>query len=110
MRSIGAARPAIALSLASRKASRWTIVSEVKKRPMRAAMARATRAGVSSSTEDGARDARRRQLVDRGQDPRAGLVELADDARADRRVPVVELLLELVLDQGALLLDDEDLL
>src|SRR3546814_6513898 len=55
-------------------------------------------------------DPRRRQLARRGQDPRTRLVELADDARAHVRAPVVELLLELVLDQRALLLDDEDLI
>ncbi len=38
------------------------------------------------------------------------LVELADDARAHVVAPVVELLLQLVLDDLPLLLDDEDLL
>ncbi len=66
---------------------------------------------------DHARDHRRRQLGERRQepiavraDPLALLVELADDARADVVAPVVELLLQLVLDDLALLLDDEDLL
>ena len=38
------------------------------------------------------------------------LVVLADDQRAHARLPVVELLLQLVLDDAALLLDDDDLL
>ena len=42
--------------------------------------------------------------------PFALLVELADDARAHVVAPVVELLLQLVLDDLPLLLDDEDLL
>jgi len=42
--------------------------------------------------------------------PFALLVELADDARAHVLAPVVELLLELVFEQLALFLDDEDLL
>ena len=59
---------------------------------------------------DDAGDARRGQLVGRGQDPFAGLVELADDPRPDILAPVIELLLQLVLDQRPLLLDDQDLL
>ena len=54
-------------------------------------------------------DLRRRELSSRRQDPLALLVELADDPRSDRLVPVVELLLQLVLDDRALLLDDEHL-
>ncbi len=55
-------------------------------------------------------DARRGQLIGRGQDPFAGLVELADHPRPDVLAPVIELLLQLVLDQRPLLLDDQDLL
>ena len=58
---------------------------------------------------DDARDLRRRQLAVRRQDPVAVLVEFADDARAHVLAPIVELLLELVLDDRALFLDDEDL-
>src|SRR5207237_6153996 len=35
-------------------------------------------------------------------------IELADDPRADVFTPIIELLLKLVLDYGAFLLDDED--
>ena len=59
---------------------------------------------------DGAGDQARGQLVEGRHDPFAVLVELADHARAHISAPVVELFLELVLDQRALLLDDEDLL
>ena len=66
---------------------------------------------------DHARDHRRRELAGGGQQPVAVrahpfalLVELADDARAHVVAPVVELLLQLVLDDLPLLLDDEDLL
>ena len=70
---------------------------------------------------DRARDHRRRMLVVRRQQPRSGglafgaaplavVVELADHARAHVFAPVVELLLELVLDELALLLDHEDFL
>ena len=59
----------------------------------------------------------RRELARRGQQPAAVrqlplalLVVLADHARADVLAPVVELLLQLVLDELALLLDDQDLL
>ena len=65
---------------------------------------------------DHARDHRRRELARGGQQPLAVrahplalLVELADHARAHVVAPVVELLLQLVLDDLALLLDDEDL-
>ena len=64
---------------------------------------------------DHARDHRRRQLGQRGQqpvavraDPFAFLVELADDARPHVVAPVVELLLQLVLDDLPLFLDDQD--
>ena len=64
---------------------------------------------------DGAGDDRRRQFRRRRQQPRAvrggpfaGLVELADDARPDILAPVVELFLELVFDDLALLLDHQD--
>ncbi len=66
---------------------------------------------------DHARDHRGRELARGGQQPVAVrahpfalLVELADDARAHVVAPVVELLLQLVLDDLPLLLDDEDLL
>ena len=65
---------------------------------------------------DHARDHRRRELASRGQQPVAVrahpfalFVELADHARAHVVAPVVELLLQLVFDDLALLLDDEDL-
>jgi hypothetical protein len=70
---------------------------------------------------DGARHHRRRVLVVRGQEPGArrlaapaaplaAVVELADHARrATAFLPVVELFLDLVLDQLALLLDHQDL-
>jgi hypothetical protein len=57
---------------------------------------------------DHARDARRVELTGRGQNPVALLVELADHARPSGRRVVVHLLLELILDQRALLLDDDD--
>ena len=66
---------------------------------------------------DHARDHRRRELGQRGQQPVAVrahpfalFVELADHARAHVVAPVVELLLQLVLDDLPLFLDDEDLL
>ena len=74
---------------------------------------------------DRARDDRRRQVGLRAQQPvlarvglaplaaaavAFGLVELAEHARAHVRAPVVELFLQLVFDDLALLLDDEDLL
>src|SRR5690606_40755205 len=46
-----------------------------------------------------ARDARGRELPGRGQDPLAALVLLADDQRPQLRLPVVELLLQLILDE-----------
>src|SRR5689334_4472404 len=52
-------------------------------------------------------DLRRCQLAIRRQYPVAVFVELTDDARADVLTPIVELLLELVLDDGAFFLDDE---
>ena len=57
-----------------------------------------------------ARDQRWRQLAVRRQQPLAALVLLADDHRPPLRLPVVELLLELALDDAALLFDDHDLL
>ncbi len=54
-------------------------------------------------------DARRRQLIGRGQDPFALFVELADDPGPNALVPVIELFLELVFHQRALFLDDQDL-
>ena len=66
---------------------------------------------------DDAGDARGRELAGGGELPAAlgglplaVLVVLADYAGADVLAPVVQLLLELVLDDLALLLDDEDLL
>ena len=65
---------------------------------------------------DDARHHRRRELRERRQQPVAVrahpltlFVELADDARADVVAPVVELLLQLVLDDLPLLLDHQDL-
>ncbi len=55
-------------------------------------------------------DQRRRELAVRRQQPLAALVALADDQRPRARLPVVELLLELALDDAALLLDDDDFL
>src|SRR6185295_19900468 len=55
-------------------------------------------------------DQRRGELAVRRQQPLAALVTLADDQRPSARLPVVELLLELALDDAALLLDDDDLL
>ena len=62
-------------------------------------------------------DRGRCQLARRGQQPLgtgllpfAGLVVLADHARADILPPVIKLFLELVLDDLALLLNDQDLL
>ena len=66
---------------------------------------------------DHARDHRRRQLAGGRQQPVAVrahpfalFVELADDARAHVVAPVVELLLQLVLDDLPLFLDDQDFL
>ena len=53
---------------------------------------------------------RRSQLAGRRQQPLAALVALADDQRPLLRLPVVQLLLQLILDDAALLLDDEDFL
>src|SRR5438105_4130763 len=50
------------------------------------------------------------QLTVRRQYPVVVFVELADDAGANVFTPIVELLLELILDYGAFLLDDEDFL
>jgi hypothetical protein len=77
--------------------------SLVWKRSRRRAMTRAMSAGVSSPAA-GQLPVAARQL------PLARLVVLAGDARAHVLAPVVELLLELVLDDLALLLDDQDLL
>ena len=57
---------------------------------------------------DDFRDLCRGQLAGRGQDPIAALVVFADDARPLVGRPVVELLLQLRLDDRALLLDDEN--
>src|SRR5262249_49665467 len=57
-----------------------------------------------------ARNWRGRELAVRRQQPLAALVAFADDQRARPRLPVVQLLLELILDEPALLLDDDDLL
>jgi len=59
---------------------------------------------------DGPGDLGGRQFARRGQNPVAALIELAKDARAHVVAQVVELFLELVLDQRALFLDDEDFL
>src|SRR5512139_14959 len=61
---------------------------------MRAAMTRAIFAGVSSPADG---------------DPLAPLVKLADDPRPHRLIPVIELLLQLVLDDRALFFDNEHL-
>src|SRR6185437_16957091 len=50
------------------------------------------------------------QLGGEGQEALVVVVHLADDARADVVAPVEQLLLDLVLDDLAALLDDEDLL
>jgi hypothetical protein len=68
---------------------------------MRCAITRAIIAGVELRV-------RRQQPVAVRAHPFALLVELADDARAHVVAPVVELLLDLVLDDLPLLLDDED--
>src|SRR3546814_7730865 len=70
------------------------------------------RAGMEArdAPRDHAGDAPGRELPVGWQDEVALLVELADDAGPHVGSPVVELLLELVLDEGAPLLDDEDLL
>ena len=52
---------------------------------------------------------RRGQPAGGRQQPLSILIELTDDARARVGPPVVELFLKLVLDEGALFLDDEDL-
>ena len=85
------------------KRRRCSIFGLVWKRAIRPAIARG--------------DHGRRELGGRGQEPAALrqrpfalLVELADHPRADGLAPVVELLLELVLEVLALLLDDQDLL
>jgi hypothetical protein len=57
-----------------------------------------------------ARNQRRRQLAIGRQQPRAAFIVLAYDQRSELRLPIVELLLELVLDDTTLLLDDEDFL
>jgi hypothetical protein len=74
---------------------------EVWKRPMRAAMARATMAGVSSAVGGSS------QLLLRHR-PFAGFVVLADHARAHVFAPVVEHFLQLVFDDLALFLDHQD--
>src|SRR4029077_9852792 len=59
---------------------------------------------------DGARHHGRRQFAGARQQDRAGLVGLADDARPPRRLDIVEKLDELVLDEAALLFDDQNVL
>ena len=59
---------------------------------------------------DDHRDNCRRQLAGARQDPVAVLVVLADDRRARCVRPVVHRLLHLRFDEGALLLDDDDVL
>ena len=49
------------------------------------------------------------EFLGEGQEALVVLVHLADDARADVVAPVEQLLLDLVLDDLAALLDDEDL-
>src|SRR6202035_4604306 len=56
---------------------------------------------------DGARHHGGRQLAGAWQEHRAGLVGLADDARPARRLDIIEELYQLVLDEAALLFDDE---
>ena len=80
-------------------------------------MRRGCRLEALDALGDHARDHRRRELAGGGQQPVAVrahpfalLVELADHARPHVVAPVVELLLQLVLDDLPLLLDDEDLL
>ena len=76
--------------------------------------------GSREAPRDRLRDQRRRQLVVRGQQPVAArhgpfaafvvaLVELAEDARAHVVAPVVQLLLQRVFENLALLFDDENL-
>ena len=74
------------------------------------AVARSEQIGPLDAAGDHAGDARRREFAGRRQDPLAGLVVLADDRRALATVPVVHRLLHLVLDEGVLLLDHEDVL
>ncbi len=56
---------------------------------------------------DHASDLRGRQLADRRQNPFARLVEFSDHPRPPVRAPIVELFLQLIFDQRALLLDDQ---
>src|SRR5579862_611324 len=60
--------------------------------------------------DDGARHHGRSQLAGTGKKDRAGLVGLADDVRPARRLDIVEELYQLVLDEAALLLDDQNIL
>src|SRR3984893_5588646 len=69
---------------------------------------RSVKAGNALGYDPG--DLSRCQLAVRRQYPVAVFVELADDARANVFTPIVELLLELILDDGSFLLDDEDFL
>src|SRR5438477_3011087 len=69
---------------------------------------RSVKAGNALGYDPG--DLRRCQLAVRRQYPVAVFVELADDAWANVFTPIVELLLELVFDDRAIFLDDEDLL
>src|ERR1700730_10997135 len=69
---------------------------------------RSVKAGNALGYDPG--DLSRCQLAVRRQYPVAVFVELADDAWANVFTPIVELLLELILDDGAFFLDDEDFL
>src|SRR5690348_6995074 len=62
-----------------------------------------------ASFADDFRDLGRRQFTGRRQHPLFALIVFADDARPPVGRPVVELLLQSPFDDGALLLDDEDL-
>jgi hypothetical protein len=76
------------------------MVGDVKKRLIRSAMTRAMVA-TGNSPVGGQQPVALRPFAD--------FVELADDARPDILAPVVELFLQLVFEQLALFLDDEDL-
>ena len=89
-------------SFASRKVRRALIRSLGWKRATRPAITRAIWAMEKSAL-------RGQQPVAARMHPFALVVELADDARPHVGSPVVELLLELVLDHLALLLDHQDL-
>src|ERR1700746_76776 len=69
---------------------------------------RSVKAGNALGYDSG--DLSRYQLAVRRQYPVAVFVELADDAGANVFTPIIELLLELIFDDGAFFLDDEDFL